>query len=201
MWAEDAHGAATHVWQGLEAFKSGRGGLTKVLGLAPTYVEYSTRGIVEFLARRIRLQSQALAKHGTGTPDWYTWDSNRFEIKKLLGKVLDKRSINYYGKWKSPEAPELLFHPLVGILQTASRRLRRNGEDWMWIRLEADLRLLYGIRNRVVHAGQRVLPWQMAMHLGQLGAEILFTLMEARVTSLPAPAGPQSALRKQHEVA
>jgi hypothetical protein len=71
----------------------------------------------------------------------------------------------------------------------AARRFWGNKEEWMEKRVAADLWLLYGIRNKVVHTGRRALPWQMAMHLGQLGAEVIFTLMEARVATMPTHIG------------
>jgi len=50
----------------------------------------------------------------------------------------------------------------------------------METRLKDDLRLLYALRNKVVHSGERILPLQMAVHLGQIGAEVSFTMMGGR---------------------
>jgi len=51
-------------------------------------------------------------------------------------------------------------------------------------RLESDLQLLYGLRNAAVHRGRRVLGRSMTMYLGQLGAEILLSVMDTRATAL-----------------
>jgi hypothetical protein len=184
-WAEDAHAAASHVWQGLESFERGRGGLGNVLRLGQKYVGYATTEMAKFLAMQVSGQAKEFADSGE-MPDWYYWDG-KLDINKWLWRVLHKNSHWRYTWWKNPQAPQFLFDHRVGAIQIVSRKLRGKNENWMEKRLAADLWLLYGIRNRVVHSGERALPWQMAMHLGQLGAELIFTLMQGRVATLRMP--------------
>jgi hypothetical protein len=43
-------------------------------------------------------------------------------------------------------------------------------------RLEADLALLYGLRNKVVHNGLKVFSRRTAAYLGQMAVEIVLAL-------------------------
>ncbi|MBL7205370.1 MAG: hypothetical protein ISS63_13755 [Desulfobacteraceae bacterium] len=54
-------------------------------------------------------------------------------------------------------------------------------------RIESNLALLYGLRNKAVHAGAPILPHRMARYLGQLAAEVIFTLMEPPGPAVSAP--------------
>jgi hypothetical protein len=58
----------------------------------------------------------------------------------------------------------------------------------MEIRVKGDLALLYGLRNKVVHAGVRTLPTRMAMYLTQLAAEMILTDMATTAEHLTAAA-------------
>lgn len=191
-WSVDPHGAGAECWQALEAFAPGRGtGLSKVLQIVPAYLSQVPREMTEYLATRVSLQAQELKKlfqRWNQLPDWYYWDSTHIELEKWYGRVLDERSTNYFSNWSHPPAPLIAFDKDVGLLQIISRRMRKpKSELWMEQRIRGDLALLYGLRNRVIHAGAPVLPRRMAMYLGQLAAEIIFTLMEHRALEGKAP--------------
>ena len=181
-WAEDAHGAAAHIWQALEAFVPGVGGWRRVLNVAPEFINLAILAMAEQLARQIAHQAREFRRvfsEDELRPDWYYWEPHRVELRKWIGRVLDKRSTTYYERWARPRAFDSLFSPTVGSLQVIGRKLL-GGEHWMETRLKDDLRLLYALRNKVVHSGERILPLQMAVHLGQIGAEVIFTMMGAR---------------------
>lgn len=177
-WAEDSHTAASHVWQALEAFSgSSEGGWRNVLFLIPEYLDYAVADMGKHLATRLSLQAQEIRALPQSC-DWYKWDSKRIVFQKWLGRVLDARSFNCYGRWSLPIAPALLFDGNIGLLQIISRRIGLKGcETWMEKRIESDLTLLYGLRNRAVHSGQRILGRAAAMSLGQTGAEVLLAVM------------------------
>lgn len=192
-WTDDIHAAAALVWQALEAFvpPSPDTALPRVHSLVPTYLELLAPQLAGFLASKLSLQAAELKRSGF-EPDWYYWVSSRVNLTKWLGRVFHEKSVNRYTTWTRPEAPPLLFDERVGLLRTAFRRLTIPGAaPWMETRLCADLALLYGLRNKVVHEGTRVLPKRMATYLAQLGAEMILTIMQCHpATALAAPAGP-----------
>jgi hypothetical protein len=184
-WAEDGHTAATHLWQALESFCP-PGDWRKVLTLIPKYLDHVVLEMGKHLATRVSLQARELKTVGESS-DWYYWVATRVPFSQWLQRVLDPRSTNSYKRWSSPSAPRILFDGSLGLLQIVNRRLRDSAaEQWMQQRLEADLVLLYGLRNKVVHGGQRVFTPRIAEYLGQTTAEILFGVMKARAASLDA---------------
>ncbi len=181
-WAEDSHTAAAHLWQALEAY-SLPGGWRNVFDLIPTYLEQAVPAMGEHLATRVSLQAREL--NSIGQPcDWYYWVAKNVPFRTWLGRVLNAGSFNCYDRWSSPPAPMVLFHKDLGLLQVVNRRLWNSAEPWMEKRLEADLTLLYGLRNKAVHGGQPVLPRRMARYLGQTAAEVLFGVMASRAESI-----------------
>lgn len=182
-WAEDVHAAATQVWQALEAFacRYGETGLKCVISLVPEYLSITPIEIREFLASSISMQASELLKifrpKGV-TLDWYYWDSAQVDLIKWLARVLDCRSPWNFRQWATPPAPLIVFDESVGLIQTISRRIRNERkEQWMERRIEGDLILLYGLRNKVVHGGERLFSKRMAGYLGRLGAEIILSIM------------------------
>jgi hypothetical protein len=183
-WAEDVHSAAAKIWQALEAFAPGnQKGFVRVQNASHQYLALIAEDIAEHLATKLTSQARALNDLWGGEstrPDWYYWNSRAQPLHKWVAKVLDTRSPKNWQQWRDPTAPRLLFGQDVGLLVLISRRLKRpNSEQWMERRLENDLTLLYGLRNKIVHSGQRVLPDRMATYLASVGAEIIFTLMAA----------------------
>jgi len=197
-WAEDSHTASAHIWQALEAFappvRPPHGvptALAKVSALVPDYLRWAIPEMGDHLGSRVSLQARELATVGV-TCDWYRFDSTRVSLRTWLARVLGVGSRNRHTTWSSPPAPVILFDESVGLLQAVDRRLRSvTAEPWMERRLQADLALLYGIRNKAVHHGERVLSRRTARYLGQLGAELLLGVMAARVPQ-PAEAKPEA---------
>ncbi len=191
-WSEDQHGATAECWQALEAFAPGHGtGLAKVLPIVPDYLAQASNDIAKHLATRVSLQARelkSLFERQGQLPDWYYWVSTRIELEKWYGRVLDERSTNHCSNWSHPPAPPIAFDEKVGLLQIISRRVRNSSsESWMERRIESNLALLYGLRNKAVHAGAPILPHRMARYLGQLAAEVIFTLMEPPGPAVSAP--------------
>lgn len=182
-WAEDTHTAASHVWQALEAL-SGPGGLNTVLNLIPEFLAYAVRDMAVHLATRVALQSAEI-RSLSHRCDWHPWDDTRFTLEEWLPLVLNAESFKFYGHWSLPVPPALLFHRKTGLIQIISRRLQvESSETWMDQRTECDLRLLYGLRNKVVHSGERVFGRRTASYLGQTGAEVLLGIMAIRGESI-----------------
>jgi len=186
-WAEDSHTAAAHVWQALEAFspkaKTERP-LTRVVALISGYLRTAVPEMGRFLATRLSFQAHELGVIGYQC-DWYRFDARKVPFEKWMSRALDSSSANCYVRWRAPIAPRVLFDEAVGLLWTVNRRLKsENSEPWMNHRLRADLGLLYGVRNKAVHSGQRVLSRRTARYLGQLGIELLLAVMARRAAEL-----------------
>lgn len=179
-WSEDADSAASHVWQALEAFcGASPDGWRKVIQLVPSYVDAAVPGMAEHLATGIRNQAKVYQKIDPPC-DWYVWPF-RTSLTIWLSRVMDHRSPMYYERWKRPLAPRVVFESGVGLLKVVARRLRHgNASPWMESRIASDLRLLYGLRNAVVHRGVRPLGSRTTMYLGQTGAEVLLALMNKK---------------------
>jgi len=199
-YAEDPHAAAAKMWQALEAFApplSNKSPMQRVAQLTHTYLDSIPTQIAEFLAQRVSLQVREIAvlELDSVSPNWYYWHEARIPVTKWLDRVLDKRSPHHFSTWTVPPAPAIAFDKDVGLIQTIDRRIKDgNSERWMEKRLESDIALLYGLRNKVVHSGIRTLSRQMAMYLVQLGAEMIFTVMgkaslSAAINSKPPVAG------------
>jgi len=181
-WAEDPHSAAAKMWQGLESFATGgKKGLDRVKQLGDSYLGIVPEQMARLLALKLNSQAKMLrigATEETAQLGWYLWNSTSVPLRKWLARVLDDRSLMNFRNWARPKAPELLFDTDVGLLVLLSNRLRNPASArWMEHRLEADLGLLYGLRNKIVHSGERAFPTGMASYLATLGAEIIFALM------------------------
>jgi hypothetical protein len=185
-WAEDSHGAAAKVWQALEAFApdNGAGGMSKVEPLATRYTAICPMEIAAYIAARVSLQAReikVILEAQGNQVGWYYWNAQRTDLPIWLYRVLNQNSTNCWMRW-TPPAPLSVFDKEAGVLQIISRRIRNgNAERWMERRVKADLALLYGLRNKVVHGGQRILPRRAAIYLGQLGAEVIFTIIRQMV--------------------
>jgi hypothetical protein len=181
-WSEDAHAAATEIWQALEAFapEGPADRLRKVLTLIDPYLVILGRELAEFEASRISVQAGALKDllEKEGKPlRWFYWASTKMTVDKWLRRVLDHRSHQHFAGW-SPPAPLVAFADDVGLIHIAHQRMGNPAaHPWMESRLEGDLALLYGVRNKAVHRGSRVLPRRTAEYLARLGAEMIFTIM------------------------
>jgi hypothetical protein len=181
-WAEDSHTAAAHIWQALESFAPG--GFGSVAALAPEYLRGVVPKMAQHIATRISLQVHELRTIGYEC-DWYYWVSKRVSLEQWMNRVLRPGSSNCYVQWASPPAPAVVFSPRIGLLQITHRRLRNElNELWMERRIAADFALLYGLRNKAVHRGQRVFSRRMARYLGQLGLEVLLGVMGDRAQVL-----------------
>jgi hypothetical protein len=194
-WSEDTHTAASHVWQALESFSVLKGrGLEKVLPFVDEYIGAIVQEMGEHIANAVYRQRSALLDIGV-TCDWYGWDKNRSSFHRWLSRVFDEHSNSYHKMWRTPPPPELLFDPIVGLLPVIRRKLNRpTDERWMEARAVSDLKLLYGVRNGVVHHGARMLGRRMAMYLGQAGLELLFTIMKVRAQPILASAERQKKI-------
>lgn len=181
-WPESVHAAAAEVWQALEGFTHGIGPRShKVVHLANSYLNGALPEAAEFLASRLTEQRRAmlmLLGDERRPINWYCWNPKQITIGKWLDRVLQPKSPNYYGNWRAPIPPKVLFDHAVGLLPALDRRMRTpSQETWMDLRLRGDLELLYGLRNRIVHQGSRIFSTRMAEYLGRVGVELLVTIM------------------------
>jgi hypothetical protein len=185
-WSEDIHSAAAKVWQAIESFSSTGSATNAVSQITESYLRIMPTKIATFLAHRIEGQRVILSKRGYH-PKWYRFNESNTSIETWLWRILDKRSYKHYSSWVSPPAPEAAFNPQVGLLQTIYRRMNNpNSEAWMERRVEGDLKLLYGLRNAVVHNGTRIFAVRMADYLARVGTEVLLELIEDAIdTALP----------------
>jgi hypothetical protein len=182
IWAEDTHAAASHVWQALESYsESDQRGINKVLPLASEYLVAALPTLAEYLAAGIAGQSVAIRGIGQ-ICNWACWSRKKQPIHEWMRSVLDHRASIGYSRRSIPLPPALIFDLNAGLLRVVDRKLADpTSELWMESRLTSDLRLLYGIRNAVVHRGERILSRRMAAYLGRTGLEVLFAVMEARM--------------------
>jgi len=188
-WPEDVHSAAAKIWQSLEAFvPGGKNALSRVQDWGGSYLGLLPERLVAYLARRLSAQAYALrlTLAAEGKPsDWYYWDNKRVPLLTWYGRVLDERSERHISKWQVPRIFDMLGADRVGLLHVTGRVLRtQKPQQWMITRLKDDLALLYGLRNRIVHSGDRVFPNEMASYLAGLGSEMLFDIMNASIAGL-----------------
>jgi hypothetical protein len=99
--------------------------------------------------------------------------------------VVNRYSPNCYQNWVAPPVPPFLSDSNIGILGLIFQRLRGGTRSsWVEKRLISDLRLLYALRNKVVHRGERIFGERAATYLGQVGIEMLFGVMRLRRDSV-----------------
>jgi len=152
-----------------------------VLPLASEYLSAALPTLAEYLAAGIASQSVAI-RGIEEMCNWACWSRKKQPIQEWMRSVLDRRANIGYARRSIPLPPALIFDSDVGLLRVVHRKLTDpTSELWMESRLTSDLRLLYGIRNTVVHRGERILSRRMAAYLGRMGLEVLFAVMEARM--------------------
>ena len=185
VWAEDPHAAASAVWQALEAFvPPGDGGWRRVLLLSRIFAEYATAEMRQHLAHGVVRQRDEIESAG-GSCDWPWWDETSVSFERWVGRILTRPSAHHYSSWRTPPAPAVLFHQKVGLMwSVVTTRGENTTPPWLLVRIESDLRPLYGLRNAIVHNGERLLSPEAAIYLAQLGLEVLFGVMRRRAEAL-----------------
>jgi len=183
VWADDGHSAASHVWQGLEAFTgSPDQGRRAVLDLVPQYISAVVPEMAGFLGDGLNLQKDAVRRLDL-TCTWPSWNLARVPLAKWVDRVL--RAANEKNASTAQPLPRILVDARVGLLRVIEHKLHdAASEIWMEERVSSDLKLLYALRNAVVHQGERLLSRRGAMYLGQVGLEVLLTVMRARSKQL-----------------
>lgn len=180
-WAEDGHAAASHAWQALESFVGGTSGTRdRVSTLIPAHVDYAVQSMGEHLATGV-LQQKSEIRRLLPTCDWVVWTQHRAALSDWLAATTDPTSASNFGKWRRPAAPLVLFHRTSGLLPTIRRHVSGTRVRWLDARANSDVRLLYGLRNRVVHRGDRILSRRAATYLAQAALELLFSAMKTRI--------------------
>lgn len=187
-WPEDAHSAASHAWQALEAFV-GAGGPRQVLSLIPEYLEQVPGELATYLGRTVSLQRYAFLQTGR-VCNWLSWASSKGSIDTWLSKVLSPP--HRYRSWR-PTPPEILFDHRVGLLRVVQKAIQAQSSRWMNDRLAGDFVLLYSLRNRVVHTGQRMLGRPGATYLARNAIEVLLALIARRTAYLKSQTGAPHA--------
>ena len=195
-WQEDVHSAAAEVWQALEAFGAEeRGAIKKVDKVVYPYLREIAPDLLASLAHKFSLQCSILhslmQKSGSSSP-WFYYDSKRWNTAEAwLSDVVNSHSPHYHGRWQNPEAPCLLFAPEYGrFYELHSMLATAPSISWPSDRLDRDIKLLYGLRNAVVHKGDRSMSENLAQYLGQVGMEVLLkamaTVRERTLTVAPS---------------
>jgi len=185
-WSEDAHSAASHAWQALESFSGGpEGGWRQVLSLIPEYLEHLPVDLATYLGRSLTIQRQSL--HWSGYKcNWLPWASGKASVEVWVNRVL---SSDQYRAWR-PTPPEILFDSRVGLLRLVNESIQsRKVVPWMYDRMHNDFALLYSLRNRVVHTGQRLFGRPAAAYLARTAIEVLLALMTSRTAHLSSQRG------------
>lgn len=184
-WGEDSHTAASEVWQALEAFAGVReNGWRGVLDFVSPYGPLSVIEMAEHVANGVTLQAREfkLLKQDC---DWYRWNAKWSPVDSWFKNVVHRYSPNCYQNWVAPPVPPFLSDGNIGILGLIFQRLRGGTRSsWVEKRLISDLRLLYALRNKVVHRGERIFGERAATYLGQVGIEMLFGVMRLRRDSV-----------------
>jgi hypothetical protein len=181
-WGEDTHSAASEIWQALEAFAGVQegGGWKAVLGFVSQYARLSVLEMARHIAIGVTQQTHAITSLGEAC-DWFWWNSEAGSADRWLKKITNPRSGLCYRNWMTPPLPLLLSDRNVGLLGVIFQEIRRNKPgSWVERRLVSDLRLLYALRNKVVHRGERIFGERAAMYLAQVGIELLFGVMQLR---------------------
>lgn len=183
-WAEDNYSAASHTWQALEAFTgSSDGGWKQVLPIVAEYLKTATTDLVVYLATGVTSQMNEIKALGIRC-NWHGWIQTDQPLSTWLRRVMSPGSPNVVTKWQ-PAPSALTFDNRVGLLRLLANHMAISEPvGWMRDRLEGDLSLLYGVRNSVVHRGQRSLGRPLVNYLGRSALELLFAVMRHRSDSI-----------------
>lgn len=184
-WQEDVHSAAAEIWQALEAFGPERQqALERGLEVKYWYLTEVGGDLLDNMAHKFSLQCKVLhnlMQESGGESPWFYYDSTRWHgPEDWLSEVTNPSSGCFCGCWHDPEAPHLLFDSQYGKLYEVRELLcNKPPPNWVEERLDSDLRLLYGLRNAIIHKGDRTMSENLARYLGQVGLEVLLKALGA----------------------
>jgi len=184
-WPIDAHKAASEVWQAIESYVGEKNrerqfSTTGRIGIyCASFGSSFASSFLPYLLHCINSQSQVIRNTGR-TCDWFTWIKDKFTLHAWFERAFHSGSKWYFGSWNDPPAPSILFDLDQGLLPMLARSLRVGTlPQGLQIRLLRDFRLLYGVRNAVVHSGTKTVPTEFAYHLARIGMESLLESIEA----------------------
>jgi hypothetical protein len=185
-WTESVHDAAAKIWQAIEVFtpprrhRKGEPPLeeTKIQTLSDLYLRLVPDELLELLGDKLRRQKDEMQRQHM-LCNWVVWNRERMPIEDWLRAALSESSMSSYRHWR-PLAPALLFGMMPHGLLRIAIELKKNphSQRWMQDRLFSDLRLLYALRNQVVHHGSHVFSARFADYLARSGVEILLAALQ-----------------------
>lgn len=180
-WPEDIHSAASSVWQGLESLcaPDRKSNFERVEEqLIPWYSRLASLEMLKYLSVQVRRQIGCYRQNGGC--DWRSPAAFADPIS-WCNAVTDTGSSAYFKSWRTPRAPDLLFHPAAGLIRNIVHRGEIRTPEWLPRRLKADLRHLYAVRNYIVHGGRRIGSPRWVNHLASTGLEVMFELANDRL--------------------
>lgn len=185
-WTESVHDAAAKIWQAIEVFtpprrhRKGEPPLeeTKIQILSDLYLGLLPDELIEFFGEKLRRQKDEMQRQHMRC-NWVVWKRELVSFEDWLRAALSESSVSSYRNWR-PLAPALLFGPMPNGLLRVAVDLKKDphSQQWMRDRLFSDLRLLYALRNQVVHHGNHVFSARFADYLARSGVEILLAALQ-----------------------
>lgn len=191
-WIENPHKDCIEIWATLEGYSSESPDddkLQKVLSYTKSSLDYLPEEMLKYLASRLSSQYFALEQSHLFREDkqWQFWDSKNKPLSEWENKVFNEQSKYFYENWL-PTPPLLLFDSKVGLLHKMRDDPRspnvteeRKYMEKIW---ERNLRLLYGLRNKLQHGAiesrqkfKEAFPDDMARYLGRFALETLFIIL------------------------
>jgi hypothetical protein len=181
-WTDDPHSAASFVWQAIEAISLDSSGWKSnplQNSIVKGYLQSLWKELGYTIAIAITQQARAL-RSVVPKPRWHyyvaseggrnAWVQN---LERWLANVCTPSSPHHYAKWHDPDAWVFISDQEIGLLPLLWRLRHASSNNELADRLKNDLRLLYGLRNSLVHDGIRRGNQAFAMYLARVGIEIL----------------------------
>ena len=156
-WVERPHDECVNIWSILEKFSPKdptRNTLENVSTYTKSSLSYLPNEMLRYLTICLSNQASRITDSGLSSRDsrWHSWDSKNVPLNEWESKVFDENFRYSHKKWR-PDAPDLLFNQKVGLLKKI--RLDRDRKEINSI-CEKNLRLLYGLRNKMVHGSKEI---------------------------------------------
>jgi hypothetical protein len=185
-WTDDPHSAASFVWQAIEAVTPDSSGWKNnplENSIVKGYLQSLWKELGYTIAVAITEQARELRRivpnrrwhyYNAGEGGRNAWAQN---LEQWLANVCTPSSAHFYAKWHHPDAWVFIGDQNVGVLPLLWRLRCASTNNELADRLKNDLKLLYGLRNSLVHDGVRRGNQALAMYLARVGMEILFWQM------------------------
>jgi len=184
-WIDDPHSAASFVWQALEAVASTQLKSNPLTDqLIQNYLASLWRELGYVVAIDIAGQAKWL-KFVEPKGDWHYYSASEggkdqwlTNLEQWIETVCRPGSPRGSVAWHRPKAWAILADDSVGLLPLVwdlrQGPISNGPGSRLMERLQGDLKLLYGLRNSLVHEGVREGNGALATYLARVGLEILF---------------------------